>query len=51
MITVLLSILIVVLSAGGLAIGLLFGRAPVKGSCGGLNCRNCARIERCRRDS
>ncbi len=51
MMTVLLSILVVVLSAGGLAIGLLFGRAPVKGSCGGLSCRNSTRIEPSRRDS
>ena len=50
MTTVILSILIVLLSAGGLAVGLLFGRAPIKGSCGGLACKNgmgCA--ARCRK--
>lgn len=38
MITVLLGILIVLLSVAGLATGILFGRAPLKGSCGGLAC-------------
>lgn len=32
----LLTLGLILLSAGGLAIGLLFGRPPVKGSCGGL---------------
>lgn len=50
MATIILSIVIVLLSAGGLAIGLLFGRAPIKGSCGGLACRNDAGCDACSRD-
>ena len=38
MATALLAILITGLAMGGLALGLLFGRAPLKGSCGGLAC-------------
>lgn len=38
MTTVILSIIVVLMSAGGLAIGLLFGRGPIKGTCGGLAC-------------
>jgi hypothetical protein len=36
--TIMLSIIIILISMGGLAIGLFFGRAPIKGSCGGLAC-------------
>jgi hypothetical protein len=36
--TLLLAFPIVLLAIGGLAIGSMFGRAPVKGSCGGLAC-------------
>lgn len=38
MATILLSAMIFVLSAGGLAIGLLFGRKPLSGACGRCNC-------------
>ena len=36
--TVLFSVGIFVLSMAGLAVGLFFGRAPIKGSCGGIAC-------------
>ena len=34
----LLAFLFFLLAALGLALGMLFGRAPPQGSCGGLNC-------------
>lgn len=37
----LLSFLILLLSMGGLAVGLFIGKSPIKGSCGGLACSNC----------
>ncbi len=40
MATIILSIAIFLLSVCGLAVGLFFGRAPIKGSCGGLACGN-----------
>lgn len=36
--TFILVLCLLLLSMGGLAAGLFFGRAPIKGSCGGLNC-------------
>jgi hypothetical protein len=47
MATIILSIVIVLLSAGGLAVGLFFGRAPIKGSCGGLPCGNDTGCDAC----
>ncbi|UHD46467.1 hypothetical protein LUX29_04410 [Aureimonas altamirensis] len=45
--TVLLALLVLVLSVGALALGLFFGRAPIKGSCGGIACGNaCGSCER-----
>ena len=38
----LLSFLVVGLAMLGLAIGVLAGRRPIKGSCGGVNCPDCA---------
>ena len=38
MTTFLLAFTIFLLAIGGLAVGVLFGRPPIKGSCGGLNC-------------
>lgn len=42
MATLLLAILIVLLAVLGLALGLFFGRPPLKGSCGGLACSGLA---------
>lgn len=36
--TFLLAFLLILLAIGGLAVGVAFGRSPIKGSCGGLNC-------------
>jgi len=36
--TILLSVVIFLLAFAGLSVGVLFGRAPIKGSCGGLSC-------------
>ena len=32
---------------GLMAIGVMFGRRAIKGSCGGLNMGNCACLEKC----
>lgn len=36
--TILLAILVVGLAVIGLSVGVMFGRRPLKGSCGGLTC-------------
>lgn len=36
--TFLLAFTIILLAIGGLAIGVIFGRPPLKGSCGGFSC-------------
>lgn len=36
--TVILTLALVLLAMAGLAVGVLFGRPPIKGSCGGLAC-------------
>lgn len=36
--TFILSFLVFLLAMAGLALGLIFGRAPLRGSCGGLSC-------------
>jgi len=38
MTTFLLALAMIAASIGALAVGLLAGRAPIKGSCGGLAC-------------
>lgn len=40
--TIILAIVLFALAGCGLGIGVMFGREPVKGSCGGLNCGECA---------
>lgn len=36
--TIFFAIIVFCLAVAALSIGVLFGRAPIKGSCGGLNC-------------
>lgn len=50
MATILLSMAIILLSVGGLAVGLLFGRPPIKGSCGGIVCLKETRCDGCTRE-
>ncbi|WP_372841092.1 (Na+)-NQR maturation NqrM [Phaeovulum sp.] len=38
MATFLITFGLVLLAVAGLAVGAIFGRAPIKGSCGGLSC-------------
>lgn len=45
----LLTLCLMLLSVAGLAVGLLFGRAPIKGSCGGLACIDGGNCEACGR--
>ncbi len=53
MATLFLAFLIIVVSLAGLAIGVLTGRPPLAGSCGGLACGGCAKAASgaCKRDS
>lgn len=45
--TILLALVLLVLSVGGLSLGILFGRKPIEGSCGGGACGNaCSSCER-----
>ena len=38
---------LILLALGGLAVGVFFGRAPLKGSCGGLSCIHGAQCAAC----
>ena len=40
--TIVLTLALMLLAIAGLGIGVMFGRQPIKGSCGGLNCGECA---------
>lgn len=37
--TLLLALITTLLAIGGLAVGLLAGRGPIKGTCGSVNCK------------
>jgi hypothetical protein len=41
MATFLFAFAIILLAIGGLAVGVAFGRPPIKGSCGGTGCDGC----------
>ena len=41
LITLLMSFVIIALAVTGMAIGVMAGRSPIKGSCGGLNSGGC----------
>ena len=41
LITLLMSFVIIALAVTGMAIGVMAGRSPIKGSCGGLNAGGC----------
>ncbi|MEO1202515.1 MAG: ApbE family protein [Pseudomonadota bacterium] len=46
------SFIIIVLAVAGMAVGVLAGRAPIKGSCGGVaggSCDLCSGQGRCRK--
>ena len=46
--TFFLAFTIILLAIGGLAIGVLFGRPPLKGSCGGVGCLKGVNCGACR---
>lgn len=46
--TFILTFSIFLLTVGGLALGVLFGRAPLRGSCGGLACTKGISCDTCR---
>jgi hypothetical protein len=50
--TLILSFVVVVVAVTAMAVGVMAGRAPIKGSCGGLNggaCELCSGTGECRR--
>ena len=50
--TLFLSFIVVTLAVTAMAIGVMAGRAPIKGSCGGLNggtCELCSGTGECRK--
>ena len=50
--SLILSFVVVMVSVTALAVGVMAGRAPIKGSCGGLNggsCELCSGTGECRR--
>lgn len=48
MIEFLITFLIILISITGLALGVFFGRGPIKGSCGGIACIKSLRCGLCR---
>ncbi len=47
MTTILLSIVVALLVFAGMALGILFGRQPIKGSCGGIGAASGESCELC----
>ena len=50
--TLILSFVVVMIAVTAMAVGVMAGRAPIKGSCGGLNggaCELCSGTGKCRR--
>lgn len=47
--TIAATLAVFLLAAGGLALGLVAGRGPPKGSCGGVSCDACRTCPRRRR--
>ncbi len=45
--TYLLSFLLVLAVFAAMAVGLMLGGKPIRGSCGGLNCKLCEKPEDC----
>lgn len=46
------SFIVIVIAVAGMAVGVMAGRAPIKGSCGGLNggsCELCSGSGRCKK--
>ncbi len=41
LITLFLSFLVILIAVMAMSIGVIYGRAPIRGSCGGLNGRGC----------
>lgn len=48
---IVLTLAIFLLAFGGLALGVMAGRAPIKGSCGGLNCLKNIECRACNKKS
>lgn len=48
---ILFALVIFLLAFGGLALGVVVGRPPIKGSCGGLDCIEGIECGACRRKS
>ncbi|WP_417584997.1 hypothetical protein [Pelagibacterium sp.] len=48
---ILFTLVVFLLAFGGLALGVLAGRPPIKGSCGGLDCIEGIECGVCRRKS
>jgi len=43
----LVTFLFMLIAVGFMAVGVMFGRKAIKGSCGGVNNSNCVCVEKC----